>query len=91
MTEPLLALMLLAGILGLTLLPMFGPERGLEDPSPENELLARRAELVAALRDLDMDFETGKITEADRDRMRGELEGRAIHVLAALDEAQAKT
>ena len=90
MTESLLALMLLAGILGLTLLPMFGPERGLEEPSAEGELLARRAELLASLRDLDMDYETGKITEADRDRLRADLEGRAIHVLAAIDEEQGK-
>ena len=87
MTAPLLALVLVTLVLAATLVPLLRDERTLAPAGPESDLAERRQELVESLRDLEFDYEAGKVTAEDRDRMRAELEGKAVRVLAALDAA----
>ena len=84
MIASLLALGAVALAVLFSLRPLLSPE---PEPAMEMgpELEARRADLVRALRDVDLDFAMDKITEEDRDRMRAELEGRAVRILAAID------
>lgn len=42
---------------------------------------AERSAVYAAIRDLDHDFETGKLNETDRDRMRSELREQAVALM----------
>ena len=50
------------------------------------ELLAERERSYTALTDLDFDFECGKISEADFERLRQELMVETAQVLARIDE-----
>jgi hypothetical protein len=48
---------------------------------PEVHAESEREAIYAAIRDLDEDHETGKISEADWEQLRGELRARAVRVL----------
>lgn len=61
-------------------------ERDEQDLSPARR---EREALYVALRDLDDDFETGKVSEEDHERMRGELRARAASLLEAEKRAEA--
>jgi hypothetical protein len=50
------------------------------------ELRERRDEAYQALRDLDQELRTGKITQADYDLERGRLRAEAAAALAELDQ-----
>ncbi len=71
-----------------------GERRG-DDPSPSmpaGEALVRRDELEAAreakyreIRDAEMDFRTGKLSDADYGLLDGELRAEALKILDSLD------
>jgi hypothetical protein len=76
---------LLAGVAAAFLI---APLRSRRDepslPSPEaSKLAAERESVLAALRDLEEDFATGKLEAADHAQMRSELRARAARLLAA--------
>jgi hypothetical protein len=56
--------------------------------SPREKLLAERDSLYAAMRDLDLDFQTGKLLEADYRAMRDTYAARGVEILKALDAAE---
>lgn len=82
----LLALLVVALALAATLLPLLGPEPAVAQPDEVLELEARRQDLLRGLKDIEMDHAMGKITDEDRERLKADLEGRAVRVLAAIDE-----
>ena len=55
------------------------------------ELLTERERSYTALADLDFDFECGKMSERDYQRLRGELMSETAGVLGQLDERISKT
>ena len=57
-----------------------------EGSSPRAQLLQRKAQLLEALRDLDFEFATGKLVEADYRPARDQLMAEATEVVKALDE-----
>lgn len=59
-----------------------GRDRIEETESVEPEESPEKAALFAALRDLEHDFETGKLSTADRDRLRKDLRSDALKALA---------
>lgn len=57
------------------------------DEQPEVEILSLQKEtLYTAIRDLDFDFQTGKMDKTDYTELRGRLEGEALQVLRSLDD-----
>ena len=48
-------------------------------------LAARRHEVLEEISDLDLDYETGKLSEEDYRALRADARGRAAEVLQALD------
>lgn len=54
------------------------------------DLLAERDAVVAALRDLELDRETGKIAESDYEIMRRALLADAVRILRSLEELDAQ-
>ena len=86
MIAPLLALLAVAVAILLSLAPMLKDEPPPSTVEDLSELEARRTDVVRALRDVELDFAMGKITEDDRERRRADLEGRAVRILAAIDE-----
>jgi ribosomal protein S27AE len=53
--------------------------------SPRHKLLAERGALYATIRDLDLDFQTGKLVEADHRAMRETYAARGVEILKELD------
>ena len=59
------------------------------EESAADQLAAERENVYAAIRDLDEDFATGKLTEADYTQLRSELRERAVRLLEAERQAGA--
>ena len=61
-------------------------ELDLEDPSPRAQLLQERSRLYADLNELEFDYQQGKLSQADYDGLRRDVETKAATVLGNLDE-----
>ena len=91
-----LAVVALAVVVAVVVLaPLFRPdaleaERVSSALSVEQDLSARHAMALAALRDLEDDRQTGKIGDADYAQMRGRLESRAVELMKSLDALAAQ-
>ena len=85
MTAALLALVVVAVLVGLSALHLLGAESAPAPTTSAADLQAKKDDLVEALREVDMDFAMGKISAEDRERLRSDLEGRAMRVLAAIE------
>ncbi|MFW6051945.1 MAG: zinc ribbon domain-containing protein [Myxococcota bacterium] len=60
--------------------------RGVTESEERASLLDEKAALLRSLRDLELDHDSGKISDADFERLEGQLRNRARHVLTMLDE-----
>src|SRR4029077_410404 len=56
-----------------------------EDSSPHAQLLQERARLYTELRELEFDFQTGKLAQSDYSALKLEIENKAATVLQQLD------
>jgi hypothetical protein len=59
-------------------------------PSGDHELEQlglQKETLYTAIRDLDFDFQTGKVDQKDYTELRQQLEGEAVHILRRIDAA----
>jgi hypothetical protein len=88
-----------AAILGATTLWILSPLLGWssageeeEDAagSEQEELLEARRQTLASIRDLDMEFRVGKLTEDDYKETRESLAREAVDVLKQLDSSQGR-
>jgi hypothetical protein len=55
------------------------------DDSPRDKLLAERDTIYTAIRDLDFDFQTGKLLEVDYHATRDKYAARGVEILKELD------
>ena len=81
-------------VAAIVLAPLFRPdaleaERASSALSSEQDLSARHAMTLAALRDLEEDRQTGKIGDADYDELKTKLESRAVELMKNLDALEA--
>jgi hypothetical protein len=78
-----------AGVVWALLAPLggLGPARraaiAADAPAPPDPLVAEREAVYAALRDLEHDYETGKVSTSDYAAMRAELRQRAATLIRA--------
>jgi septal ring factor EnvC (AmiA/AmiB activator) len=71
--------------------PLLAPHAGIPKPmTPRERLLSEKAALMARIRDLDYDVETGKIPEAEHQRQREPLLAAAASLLQQLDELDSR-
>ena len=63
--------------------------RGAEGDHDTERLLLQKEMLYGAIRDLDFDFQTGKVDQNDYAELRQQLEGEAVQVLRQLDAGDA--
>lgn len=82
----MIGMALLVVVAALVLRPVLQPRKTAELPVTEiDALVARRDGVVAALRDLDFDYATEKITEEDFQTQRTVLMAEGVAVLKQLD------
>jgi hypothetical protein len=55
------------------------------EESPREKLLTERTAVLTAIRDLDFDFQTGKLLEADYRALRDKYAARGVEILKELD------
>lgn len=79
------ALFVLSPILGWRTAPAFEDEADIARRARE-ELLQRRQELLAGIKDLEMEYEVGKLTRDDYERSRDELTRQAVEVYRQMDQ-----
>ena len=58
-----------------------------ESDDTTEQLLLQKEMLYGAIRDLDFDFQTGKVDQKDYAELRQQLEREALHILRRLDAA----
>jgi len=68
---------------GFLLSPLRGRRAQPQVADAATEVEAEREAVYAAIRDLDHDFETGKLAEPEHARLRGELRARAVELVRA--------
>ena len=66
-------------------------ELDLEDPSPRAQLLQERSRLYADLKELEFDYQAGKLSQADYVDLHRDVETKAAIVLGNLDEMAASS
>ncbi|HEY3176504.1 MAG TPA: hypothetical protein VGK94_12180 [Candidatus Polarisedimenticolia bacterium] len=76
-------LYILAPLLGWGVSPAFETETAAR--GRQEELLARRRELLGGIKDLDLEFEVGKLTREDYDQIRERLSQQAVEIYRELD------
>jgi hypothetical protein len=88
-----LALLIVIAVLTVVVLLVSAPLRGGASARAEERDELRRADLEAAreskyreIRDTELDYRTGKLSEADWRRIDRELRAEAIEILRRLDE-----
>ena len=88
-----LAPLIVIAVLTLVVLLVSAPLRGGASARAEERDEVRRADLEAAreskyreIRDAELDYRTGKLSEGDWRRLDRELRGEAIEILRQLDE-----
>jgi hypothetical protein len=77
------ALYILAPLLGWGSTPAF--ETGAAFRGKREELLDRRREILAGIKDLDLEYEVGKLTPEDYEQIRESLSLQAIEIYRELD------
>jgi len=81
-------------VMSYVFIPLFRPQKRLDEQSRQadrrRQLLEERERVYASIRDLDFDFRTGKLEEADHKSARAELTAAAVTVLKQLDESSPK-
>jgi hypothetical protein len=78
-----------AGVIAFLIAPLRGGRQQQEQTGETRveRLAAEREVVYASIRDLDEDFETGKLTSQDHAALRGELRAQAVRLLQAEREA----
>jgi hypothetical protein len=73
--------------------PLFGD--GAATPSDvgveRQELEAEKARLIQEIHELELDYETGKLSDADHGAIEARLKGRAVDVMEQIDALSAPT
>ena len=82
-----IALVVVAAALAWALVPILSAAGGGEQlrDARASELQSERANLLEALRDIDMDLAMGKVSETDHAEMKSSLESQALRVLADIE------
>jgi hypothetical protein len=85
--EIVLIALLVIGIIAFIAYPLFDPRRGtfVESASVLDTLIAQRDATYDALRDLDFDFQLGKLSKVDYDTLRDKYKARAAYILQQID------
>ncbi len=86
--EIILIAVLVIGVIAFIAYPLFSTSRaGISDaPNALETLVAQRDSTYDAIRDLDFDFQMGKLSQADYESLRDRSKVRAAQILKQIDE-----
>ena len=92
MITTILFIMLTALVSLFVLQPLMNPGKGRKHGSPSSnhvagELIERKEAIYAAIKDIEFDYQTGKLSEEDFRQLRQQYKDEAIAVLKKLDKS----
>lgn len=82
------AFLLLTAVVSLTTRAFLRPPPAPVAPDDVSEMDAQREKLLEAIRELDMDMETGKLSDEDHRALRARAVAKAAGVMRSLDEVK---
>lgn len=87
----LLALWVLLGAVWVAVWPLFGGDRGTagDEEAARAELETEKARLLGEIHELELDYETGKLSDEDFRALEARLKARAVEVMREIDERKA--
>ena len=96
--EPNVAVVLLGAVLVLVVAvyvagPLFQPSAPLEperEESPADRWERQKRQALAAIKEVELDHQMGKLSDEDLAVMRGRFEAQALEAMAALEGREAK-
>jgi hypothetical protein len=79
-----------AGVVGFVLYPVFAREASPTDPAPEqaselDRLAEEKVRVLASIKDLDFEYNSGKLSDADYQRIRAEDLARAAGIMSRME------
>lgn len=86
----LLGLWVLLGAIWLAVWPLLGDGSAFRPEAEIDlaELEAEKARLVAEIHELDLDYETGKLSDEDHREIESRLKGRTVEVMRKIESAR---
>jgi hypothetical protein len=83
-----LGLLVTVGAIYYVARPLFAPARPLQetDDSPLGELVARKDAVLLSIKEIEFDYRTGKLNEADYKRYNHRLRQQAISLIKRIDD-----
>ena len=88
--ELVISVLIAGAIITFIALPLFASSRAQDENEPTalETLMSQRDAAYDAMRDLDFDFQTGKLSDVDYNALRDKAKSRAAVVLQQLDAVQ---
>lgn len=93
MVLSLLGLWVLLGAVWLSVYPFFVRDLGSVSPDELElqDLHAEKARLIAEIHELELDYQTGKLSEGDYEMLEQRLKSRAVSVMEEIDAREGVT
>jgi hypothetical protein len=87
-TAAIVSFALLVGVLYLIARPFLAPEEAPVEEAVSPELVSQKNRIINAIREIDMDYETGKLSEEDYKLLRSRYTAAAAEILKRIDTLQ---
>ncbi|MBF0274530.1 MAG: zinc ribbon domain-containing protein [Nitrospinae bacterium] len=93
--EIITGIILIGGVLGLIAIPLLTKvdedyileqKLSLEEGDKYHQLLYKKENILTAIKDIEFDYETGKLSEDDYKKTRGDFEHMAIEVVKEIEQ-----
>lgn len=82
----IVAFSLFLGVVYLVIRPFLAPEEIYDEAVNSPELVSQKNRVIGAIREIDMDYQTGKLSEEDYQLLRSRYTAAAAEIIRRMDE-----
>lgn len=82
----IVAFALFLGVIYMIIKPFLAPEEIYDEAVHSPELLSQKNRVIGAIREIDMDYQTGKLSEEDYKLLRSRYTAAAAEIIRRMDE-----
>lgn len=82
----IIAFALFLGVVYLIIRPFLAPEEIYDEAVNSPELVGQKNRVIGAIREIDMDYQTGKLSEEDYQLLRSRYTAAAAEIIRRMDE-----
>lgn len=84
----IVAFALFLGVIYMIIKPFLAPEEIYDEAVHSPELLSQKNRVIGAIREIDMDYQTGKLSEEDYKLLRSRYTAAAAEIIRRMDEEE---